>query len=268
MLAGIAAGLVLACRTEETLPIDVVAQVGARAIHTSDLDTYLRRQVGQGAAGLDSIVLSRLLDRRIEEELLWLMARDRGWIGPDEGREDALTALAVEAEALEVSPEAVARVYADDPGSFRRPERTRLRHLMTREREAAEEARQRIASGEGFPAVARELSDAPSASWGGEQASLGPDELAPPFREAVLPLAPGEVSPVVATADGFHLFLVEGREEARPLTLEEAAPEIVDRLHRARAEALERSLVEEARGRYNVVVYRRNLPFQYQGRFP
>lgn len=258
----------VACGPEEGPPLDMVARVGDESIRTEDLELYFQRQVGPGAAGLDSIVLSRLLDRRIEEELLRLLALERGWIDDDAGRTAALSVVAERAAALEVPEEDVARFYRENPERFVRPERTRLRHLMTRERATAETARARILAGEGFGEVAQQLSDAPTAERGGAQGALALDDLSDPFREAVESLRPGEVSPVVATPDGYHLFVVEAREGSDHESLDQASDAIRQLLRRELAEAFERSLVEDATARYDVVVYRRNLPFQYQGRFP
>lgn len=268
-----AIGLLLAlglgsCAPEELPPLDMVARVGDESIRTEDLERYFRRQVGDGAAGLDSIVLSRLLDRRIEEELLWLLAVEEGWIDGKAGREEALSSVAERAADLEVSDAAVERVYREHPERYLRPERARLRHLMTGERRAAEMARDRILSGESFGVVARELSEAPTAEGGGAQGLLDLDDLANPFREVVEALEVGEVSPVIATAHGFHLFLLESREGPGTIPLETAAGSIRERLQAERAQDFQRSLVEKAAARYDVVVYRRNLPFQYQGRFP
>ncbi|HEX5760311.1 MAG TPA: hypothetical protein VF121_14075, partial [Thermoanaerobaculia bacterium] len=66
---------------------------------------------------------------------------------------------------------------------------------------------------------------------------------------------------------GFHLFQVVERLPAAVVPLAAARPEIVRRLRRERADRRLRALVEEARGRYTVAVYERNLPFHYQGNY-
>ncbi|RYZ03254.1 MAG: hypothetical protein EOO73_28645 [Myxococcales bacterium] len=74
----------------------------------------------------------------------------------------------------------------------------------------AEQARERVAKGESFEAVARELSDAPSALLGGDVGCLGSnygvgaDEL----KKALESLKPGDLSPVVETPRGFHVLKV------------------------------------------------------------
>jgi hypothetical protein len=67
---------------------------------------------------------------------------------------------------------------------------------------------------------------------------------------------------------GFHVFQVLARLPPQVVPLDEAAGEIRATLERRAADARLGALVEEARSRYNVEVYARNLPFNYQGAFP
>lgn len=244
--------------------MDVVAQVGAEPVETEEFDAYLRRHVGRDAAGLDSIVLSRLLDRMIEEELLRLLAVDRGWIEPGAGRDAALAFLAERLASLEITDQEVARHSVTREPPLEEPAKVRIRHLVTRDRDSAEDARERILAGASFDEIAREISQAPA----GTTQELELEDLSEPFSVAVRDLSPGELSSVVSAPDGYHLFLLESRSPPRRRDRAEIDREIRERLHHRRAKAHQRRLVEEARGRYTVDVYPRNLPFQYQGRFP
>jgi arylsulfatase A-like enzyme/parvulin-like peptidyl-prolyl isomerase len=85
----------------------------------------------------------------------------------------------------------------------------RLRLIRVESRDRAEAARRRIASGEAFAAVARELSEDPSARDGGDLGTVRLSDLASPLRSAAAGLAPGEVSGVLATGQGFFIL---GRE--------------------------------------------------------
>ena len=61
----------------------------------------------------------------------------------------------------------------------------------------------RAAGGEDFAALARELSEDPSASRGGDLGVLRLADLAEPLRSAASVLRPGEVSSVVEVAGSF-----------------------------------------------------------------
>ena len=91
------------------------------------------------------------------------------------------------------------------------------------------------------------------------------DDLPPSFADAIFALEPGQVSAPVATDYGFHLFQVLERLPAGALPMAAVAPEIRQTLRREAAERRLGELVTEARERYNVRVFGRNLPFNYQG---
>ena len=81
-----------------------------------------------------------------------------------------------------------------------------LRLVRVRDRARAEDALRRARSGEDFAALARELSQDPSASRGGDLGLVRAADLAEPLRSAALPLAAGQLSALVETADGFVLL--------------------------------------------------------------
>ena len=78
--------------------------------------------------------------------------------------------------------------------------------------------RERALGGEDFAALARENSeDAGSAANGGDLGFSGGDAFPPEFEAALKSLKPGEVSPPVHTASGWHLVkLLEVREQTAP----------------------------------------------------
>ncbi len=144
----------------------------------------------------------------------------------------------------------------------------RLRQILVEDRVTAERARREIAAGADFGEVARRLSRDPGASAGGDQGELAREDLPPPFADIVFGLQPGEVSEVLAADYGFHLFQVSERLPAEVPPLESVAAEIRRVLAGRRADERLRTLVAEARNRYTVAVYDRNLPFTYRGNFP
>ncbi len=83
-----------------------------------------------------------------------------------------------------------------------------------RRRERAEAAKKRIAAGESFEAVARELSEDPNRAAGGVLGMRSADRLPDVFVETVKNLKPGEVAPeLLRTGAGFHLLkLIDKRE--------------------------------------------------------
>jgi peptidyl-prolyl cis-trans isomerase D len=80
-------------------------------------------------------------------------------------------------------------------------------------KQKAEQARERVLKGESFAAVARELSQGPSAIQGGDLGcigsgyGIGADEL----KKAAESLKPGDVSTVIESPRGYHVLKVTGK---------------------------------------------------------
>lgn len=85
-----------------------------------------------------------------------------------------------------------------------------LRSGSTRTRDEARRAidgvRERLAAGEAFAAIARELSDDASASSGGDLGVIGRGQMVPAFEDAAFGLGEGATSDVIETPYGFHLL--------------------------------------------------------------
>ncbi len=260
-----------ACQRVAPPPPDVAARVGDADVRYAEFERYVALNVGEPDGGvLGSDVLSELFDQFLDERLLERLAADRGLVrasaAPGQGRQ-AIDALLDRGLRQEPGEAEIARYYQEHRQDFARPERVRLRQLLTADRKAAEEARREIVAGTPFEEVARRLSHGPRADGGGVQGELARGDLPPSFADLIFSLKPGEVSPVVPAEYGFHLFQVTAREPAEVVPLAGARGEILGRLRQQRADQLLRSLVQEARSHYNVRVYERNLPFAYQGSY-
>ena len=81
-----------------------------------------------------------------------------------------------------------------------------LRLIRVRDLSRAEAALRRAAAGEDFAALARELSEDPSAAHGGDLGLVRAADLAEPLRSAAAALAPGAVSALLETPDGYVIL--------------------------------------------------------------
>jgi hypothetical protein len=262
--------LAAACQRAPAPPPDAVARIGEAEVRYAEFERYVQRDVGDTGGVLGSDVLSELFDQFMDERLLTRLAVDRGLVpaaGADASPRRAIDALLAAGLPKEPDGAEVARYYQAHRRELERPERVRLRQILTQDRQAAEEARREVAAGSPFEEVARKLSKGPNAAAGGDQGELSRGDLPPSFADLIFALKPGEVSPVVPAEYGFHVFQVVDHLPAEVVPLEAARPEIAAKLRQEGADRLLRSLVEEARSHYNVKVYERNLPFGYQGSY-
>jgi len=257
-----------ACGHRQALPgPDVAAVVGGAQIPYQEFQLYLTRTLGDAETGAGSDVLSQLLDQYLEERLMLRLAVDRGLVPAGGAPRQAIDALLRQAAGPPPSAAEIAEQYRRHRQDFARPERVRLRQILTEDRRTAERAERAIRGGEDFAAVARRLSRDAAAGGGGYQGELARSDLPPAFVDVIFALRPGEVSRVIPADYGFHIFQVIERLPAAVAPLDAASAEIAARLRRERADRARAALVQEARARYNARVYERNLPFEYEGTY-
>jgi hypothetical protein len=266
LLLAFAAG---GCRQEVPLPSpDLVAKVGGRELKAAAFDAYLERNLGESGGGLASEVLSRLFDQFVREEMLAMLARERGLIDATVPASEAVEPLLAAQPVPEPADAEIAAYFAAHAAEFVRRPRVHLRQILVDDRLVAERARRELIAGQPFDAVLAKVSVPGSAPAGGDQGVLARDELPPSFADLIFRLEVGKVSDVVAADYGFHLFEVVERWPAENAALDDVAPEIRKRLRQASADARLRALFADAQSRYTVAVYDRNLPFNYQGSLP
>lgn len=95
----------------------------------------------------------------------------------------------------------------------------RVRHIVVPTEQQARDLLVSIRVGADFARLAQQLSlDAGSKERGGDLGFISRGVLAPEIEGVVFALKPGEVSEVVKTDQGFHLFKVEERRQPKPVS--------------------------------------------------
>lgn len=158
-------------------------------------------------------------------------------------------ANSVGAKASAVSDAEVHRFYLDHPDKFRRPQQARARDIFIRvapgageqeraaSRSRAEQLLKAARAGEDFDQLARTHSEAPTRQWGGEMEPFARGQLAKPIEDAVFALKAGQLSGLVSTPEGFHIFKVEAIDPEVVVSEEQARAPIRAHLEQRKANA-------------------------------
>ena len=110
-------------------------------------------------------------------------------------------------------------------------------HLLVETEEEAIAAQARIADGEEFADVARDVSTGPTGPNGGNLGWFGAGQMVPAFEQTVMELSVGDVSDPVETQFGWHVVtLLETRNKDIP-TLDSVRQEIFGELQEAAIQA-------------------------------
>ena len=130
-------------------------------------------------------------------------------------------------------------------------EEVQARHILVATQGEAETVIKRLEKGEGFAALAGELSLGPSASRGGDLGYFLAEEMVQAFSDAAFALQPGGISAPVETEFGWHVIRLEDRRVVPPPTFEDLSEQI-----RAFLEQQERNLFfDELLTSYDFQVY-------------
>jgi len=131
---------------------------------------------------------------------------------------------------IAVTESQTASYYREHRREFCQPERVRARQIVVDNPKEAASILKEIKKGADFARLARTRSLSPDSLAGGDLGYFGRGEMPPEFEAAVFKMKPGEVSPVVKTPYGYHIFKLEGVQKAKSPTLKEAEAEVRRRL--------------------------------------
>ena len=153
------------------------------------------------------------------------------------------------AATITVGDERIRRYYDEHPDEFNRPEMRRPRILLLRadadslptKMKEAEALRARAMAGEDFATLARQYSEHPSKTDGGDLGFLprvGAAGSSNSMEELLFSLKPGEVGPVVAVRDGALLMQLAEIQAAHQEPFDQVKEKIASQLRQNEAESL------------------------------
>ncbi|HKG21845.1 MAG TPA: peptidylprolyl isomerase [Blastocatellia bacterium] len=239
----LAVGLASSCRGDAGSS-PVIATVNKEEIRRSEFEEFLKLKMGEfNRADIPDSISSQMLDEYIRRRLVLEEAAASGLtitgaeveqaagdnppMKPSAAlaasREEIVNNLLVEkyyrqvllrdlrvpAEEVQRYVEANQAQLIDRPGYYVREIRVQSRELLERLRKDV------IEGGKNFAAASREHSDAPNAERGG-LARYDEGQLPGVLAKAIEPLRPGDVSQIIQSNYGFHLFKLERRIQPHP----------------------------------------------------
>ena len=111
--------------------------------------------------------------------------------------------------------------------------------------EKALKAYELLKAGRPFEEVAKEFSEDPSATEGGDIGMVKKEELIPQLKQAIEGLAPGSFSGIVATPYGFHIIKLVDSKRIGTLPFDAVKEEIQQRIIQEEAEKRYRAYIED-----------------------
>ena len=263
----------------------LVVEIDDGGVRLDDLSRVVEARVEAEGEDLRVEILNEELARLVAEELVLARAQAIGvriddeevdaWLarlhGPDYTLEDPgyreqvrrqlageRAAMVDLASSVHVQDDAVISYFEEHHDRYQIPPRVQIRQLVVQDEATARRLHDEIKAGADFTEVARANSLAPEASEGG---------LLPPFARGGMPeifdaafdLGVDDVSDVLSSPYGYHVFLLVARYPAQVPELSDVRGEILAELQTRRLVELEKAWLRDLKRKAEIRVNERLL---------
>ena len=268
----------------------VIMTIGSVSLTNRELKNFIKLQHAEalGQKNNDKL-LSRLFDVFSEQQVILFNAGQAGiQVSESEAtayldeikakRQDLVVDMASIHNALKVQKYMLDNVYRDIAVSdaevkqfyeshltdFRRTDEIRLSQIMAKDREKLLAIRQELLKQPSrFEEIARRESISPEAANGGAMGFFEKGMLPQEMEGVVFSLPVNQISPIVESPYGYHLFKVTQKRKARMLLLAAVKDEIKDKMLSARLEAAYQVFLARLKNEIPVQINHGNLYFSY-----
>lgn len=275
----------------------IILKIQDSLYFNSDFENYLFLTVGKDYNTLSVISLSRLLDNFIEEKIFLGAAQNQNIFLTREEQKDYLAKLSRESwldsknptldekesrtlferllidkyifeivKDIEAAEEEIKAYYDRNKREFLRPERLKVSQILLETEENAIEILEMVKNSteENFRKAAQDESIGIEAVNGGMMGLFEMGQLPYEMDKVVFSLKVGEVSPVVESSYGYHIFRLDEKYEPELISEEEALAEIRLKILDQKIKQFLTQHLKELKENMEWDFYSKNLSFPYQ----
>ncbi len=165
---------------------------------------------------------------------------------------------------IQINDKTAKTYYTEHQDLFHRPHRVKASHILIKveaddtpemrqtAQRRAEDVRKKALAGEDFAKLARQYSEGPSKSNGGDLGLFTRDQMVPPFADAAFALKPGETSSVVETPFGYHVIRVTENQPEGVAPFEAVSANITARLRQEEMNRLVEAYINDLRDKADI----------------
>lgn len=212
----------------------IYAKIGDVEIGTKEISELLNSLPPEYQNQLKQAGEKALVNEAINSELFYL----EGLKNKVEETEEFKTQLEVLKKSLikgfsvnevlleaKVTEEEIQKYYNENKNNFSKPETVNASHILVDTLEEANEILKEL-NADNFSSIAKEKSKCPSKENGGNLGDFSKGQMVKEFDEKVFTMKEKEISEVVQTQFGYHIILLNKKNEATTRTLEESKAQI------------------------------------------
>jgi len=170
-------------------------------------------------------------------------------------KEDMLTSYAMQKalERVRVTEEEAKKYYEENREKFVSGLTFNASHILVDSEEKANALLTQIKAGEiSFEEAAEQNSSCPSGKNGGSLGDFTQGQMVPEFENACAAMEVGEISAPVQTQFGYHLILLNKKEEGGAMSYEEVKADLMNALKEEKQQAAYQSKINQLKILYPV----------------
>jgi len=166
----------------------------------------------------------------------------------------------------------IKQFYDSHPDMFKQLEQVKASHILIKVKPDATQAEQDEAlkkikeiqakqkKGEDFAELAKNSSECPSSSKGGDLGYFSRGQMVPPFEAAAFALKPGEVSDIVKTEFGYHLIKVTDKKPESTIPFDQIKDRLAQYLKQEKVQKEIKETVEGLKKTGKVEIFLKTKP--------
>ena len=156
---------------------------------------------------------------------------------------------------LRITEAEVREYYKRNKENFSSHLMVKVQQIFLRERPQAELIRKQLSEGQNFGELARKWSQSPEAEKGGNMGYLRKGELPEEMEKYIFAIKPGQISPVVKSSYGFHIFKVTKAVRSGKDDFGVVQKEIENQLLRELRHKAFESWLQKIRSKARIIIY-------------
>lgn len=249
-------------KEENKMNNDILAIVEEVEITKQEMINIIKNLPQQQAMEVSDVEgRKRLLDEMVAGELLYLDAVENHFEEEEafkktmeEAKRGLLQRYAIQRLLQDITSteEELKAYYEKNKNRFLSPDQVRARHILVEAEAEAKKIKAEIESGLAFSEAATKYSTCPSKERGGDLGLFEKGRMVPEFEAVAFALEVGELSDLVKTQFGYHLIMVDEKQAASEMSLEQVASQLNQLvLQEKQADIYDRKL-NELKSKYHV----------------
>lgn len=240
----------------------VLAIAAGNEITEKDINALIARYPEQQRAAFSSEEAKKnLLEQLISFELFNKFGQEMELDKTEEYKEavasitkEVLTSMAMNKALSDVTvtDEDAKKYYDENKEAFAVPPTVAARHILVETEEEANKVKEEIENGLSFADAAMKYSKCPSKEQGGNLGEFSKGMMVPEFEKASFEGEVGVLSAPVKTQFGYHLIIVDSKNEGTTKSFEEVKNSIVNELMKKNQHKKYEDLLHQLENKYGV----------------